>query len=165
MTREEAIEVLKNNGEYDRYYIGEVKDKSQEAIGMAIKALEILEEFEKAQIITGSRLNGRTYAYKCGFEDGKRKALEQEPCGDCITRKAVLDINESHHGQMPNHINHQIWQEIKDLPPVTPKPKTDVLDKIRAEIEALEDGISSYHNDRPWIFKDEVLAIIDKYTA
>ena len=40
MTREEAIEVLKNNGEYDRYYIGEVKDKSQEAIGMAIKALE-----------------------------------------------------------------------------------------------------------------------------
>lgn len=38
-----------------------------------------------------------------------------------------------------------------------------VLDKIRAEIEALEEGITSYHNDRPWIFKDEVLAIIDKY--
>lgn len=43
------------------------------------------------------------------------------------------------------------------------KSKTDTLDKIRAEIEALEDGISSYHNDRPWIYKDEVLAIIDKY--
>lgn len=40
-----------------------------------------------------------------------------------------------------------------------------VLDKIRAEIEAIEDGISSYHNDRPWIFKDEALAIIDKYKA
>lgn len=39
----------------------------------------------------------------------------------------------------------------------------DTLDKIRAEIEALEEGITSYHNDRPWIFKDEVLQIIDKY--
>ena len=39
----------------------------------------------------------------------------------------------------------------------------EVLDKIKAEIAALEDGISSYHNDRPWIYKDEVLAIIDKH--
>ena len=51
------------------------------------------------------------------------KALEQEPCEDAISRQAVLDINENHHGQMPNHINHQIWQEIKDLPSVTPQPK------------------------------------------
>ena len=41
----------------------------------------------------------------------------------------------------------------------------EVLDKIREEIVALEDGISSYHNDKPWIYKDEVLAIIDKYKA
>jgi hypothetical protein len=40
-----------------------------------------------------------------------------------------------------------------------------ILDKIRAEIENLEEGISSYHNDRPWIYKDEVLQIIDKYKA
>lgn len=39
----------------------------------------------------------------------------------------------------------------------------DVLDKIRAEIDDIEEGISSYHNDRPWVFKDEVLQIIDKY--
>lgn len=37
------------------------------------------------------------------------------------------------------------------------------LDKIRAEINDIEEGISSYHNDRPWLFKDEVLEIIDKY--
>ena len=37
------------------------------------------------------------------------------------------------------------------------------LDKIRAEIENLEEGITSYHNDRPWVYKDEVLQIIDKY--
>ena len=50
--------------------------------------------------------------------------LDQDPGEDAISRQAVLDINESHHGQMPNHINHQIWQEIKDLKPVNPQPKT-----------------------------------------
>lgn len=40
-----------------------------------------------------------------------------------------------------------------------------ILDKIRTEIEQIEEGITSYHNDRPWIFKDEVLRIIDKYKA
>ena len=39
----------------------------------------------------------------------------------------------------------------------------DVLEQIRAEINVIEEGISSYHNDRPWVFKDEVLQIIDKY--
>lgn len=50
----------------------------RETLNTIINALEIVAEFEKAQIITGGRLNGRTYAYKCGLEDGKRKALEQE---------------------------------------------------------------------------------------
>lgn len=70
MTKEQAIEVLH---ELD----GSLYETQQVALDMAIKALEIVEEFEKAQIITGGRLNGRTYAYKCGLEDGKRKALEQ----------------------------------------------------------------------------------------
>ena len=64
-------------------------------------------------------LNDETQA----FCETAIKALEQEPCEDAISRQAVLDINENHHGQMPNHINHQIWQEIKDLPSVTPQPK------------------------------------------
>lgn len=38
-----------------------------------------------------------------------------------------------------------------------------VLDKVRDEIENLEEGITSYFNDRPWIYKDEALQIIDKY--
>ena len=62
----------------------------KEALDMAIKALETLEEFEKAQIIMGGRLNGRTYAYKCGLKDGKRKALEQEPCDDAINRQPEI---------------------------------------------------------------------------
>ena len=58
------------------------------------------------------------------IESACNRILDQEPCEDAISREAVLDINENHHGQMPNHINHQIWQEIKDLPPVIPQPKT-----------------------------------------
>jgi hypothetical protein len=69
MTRDEAIAVL-NMVEAHGSLVIEAKD-------MAIKALELVEEFEKAQIITGGRLNGRTYAYKCGLEDGKRKALDK----------------------------------------------------------------------------------------
>lgn len=41
--------------------------------------------------------------------------------------------------------------------------RDELLEKIRAEIDAIEEGISSYHNDRPWVFKDEVLQIFDKY--
>ena len=41
----------------------------------------------------------------------------------------------------------------------------DALGKIRVEIVDMKEGISSYFNDRPWVFKDEVLQIIDKYTA
>ena len=43
--------------------------------------------------------------------------------------------------------------------------KEVVLDKIRAEIEALKEGMTRYHNERPWIFKDEALQVIDKYRA
>lgn len=57
-------------------------EEIQSAQDKIIKILEIVEEFERAQIITGGRLNGRTYAYKCGLEDGKRKTLEQQS-NDC----------------------------------------------------------------------------------
>lgn len=76
MTREEAIKniyalnaVCGQKEFYDKEF--------EEALSMAIEAIKTLEDFERAQIITGGRLNGRTYAYKCGLEDGRRKALEQ----------------------------------------------------------------------------------------
>ena len=43
---------------------------------------------------------------------------------DAISRQAAIRINELHHGQMPNHINHEIWEELKGLPSVTPKQRT-----------------------------------------
>jgi len=95
MTKEQAIEILKQR-ECCRECVvdnGDCND-CDKAFEMAIEALETVEEFEKAQIITGGRLNGRTYAYKCGLEDGKRKALEQQPSDDCVSRQAVLDKAE-----------------------------------------------------------------------
>ena len=42
-------------------------------------------------------------------------------------------------------------------------PYLKALEDIRAEIEALDEGITSYHNDNPWVYKSEVLEIIDKH--
>ena len=101
MTNEEAQTIIGNLPIYgdDCYSITEY----QEAKAMAIKALETLEEFERALIITGGRLNGRTYAYKCGLEDGKRKALDKEPCEDAISRldlrDAISNLNYWHANQ------------------------------------------------------------------
>lgn len=83
MTREEAIDWLARMKSNTVNHTLDMplwwNEPLAEALEMAIKALETVEEFEKAQIITGGRLNGKTYAYKCGLEDGRRKALEQEP--------------------------------------------------------------------------------------
>lgn len=75
------------------------------------------------------------------FIDGEDNV--EEPMSD--KDKLLLEVNKA------------ICNNLKAL------EQESILDKIRAEIEAIEDGISSYHNDRPWIFKDEALAIIDKY--
>lgn len=37
---------------------------------------------------------------------------------DLISRQAVIDINESYHGWMPDKVNYRIWKEIKELPAV-----------------------------------------------
>lgn len=55
------------------------------------------------------------------------------------------------------------WNEKKCGEIIEALEQDDVLDRIRSEIEVLEEGIWSYHNDRPWVFKDEVLQVIDKY--
>lgn len=98
MAREEAIEYfkfhrkifcedfLKRIPKNTISYQATLKEK--EFYDLAIKSLETMEEFERAQILVGGRLNGRTYAYKCGLEDGKRKALEQ-------TREEIEQITDT----------------------------------------------------------------------
>lgn len=44
-------------------------------------------------------------------------------------------------------------------------PLDDVLAEIREEIKALDEGITSYEHDDPWIYKREALEIIDKHIS
>ena len=116
-------------------------------IDKAIKALKTLEEFEKAQIITGGRLNGRTYAYKCGLEDGKCKALEQAlrwiPCSERLPKKGEYDgdvakyyLVQNEYGDMlvARYTHSEYWEQIYQLKPIAdeiiawcelPQPYTD----------------------------------------
>ena len=86
------------------------------------------------------------------------KALEQEPCEDCISREQAIRIAEQ--GQLFGYE----WQfkELCKLPSI--QPKTDVLDKIRAEIE-LNRNEWIKGKDAEWHTYDRCLFIIDKYKA
>ena len=49
--------------------------------------------------------------------------LEQEPCEDCISREAVLDYIEGSEAELGHSSeNELVCQDIKEFPPVTPKP-------------------------------------------
>ena len=97
MTKEQALVILKqpdrigchlikaNDEESNKY-----NQESIEALNMAIKALEIVEEFERTQIITDGRLNGRTYAYKCGLEDGIRRSIVPR-CPYCKQKIKIVE--------------------------------------------------------------------------
>lgn len=119
----------------------EHRENFKMSIDEGIKAIETVEEFEKAQIITGGRLNGRTFAYKCGLEDGKCKAREKQS-DDCVSREAVINIvNNTIAKYIPTFIGLyekiplELARAIKDVPPVTPtrnKPKEDITeDEVR----------------------------------
>lgn len=153
-------------------------------------------------------------AYKkivCHFEG-------QEPCGDCINRKAVMDCFKKWQPYMATRM-WEFEKELKELPSVNPQepkteqeireelnrlstyrvpnsntdlvsrkavervlnlvfrgcrdkePKTNILDKIRAEIEKVvwEDVVVSFDGTDeiriPRLDPDDVLQIIDKYKA
>jgi hypothetical protein len=114
MTRDEAIAVL-NMVEAHGSLVIEAKD-------MAIKALELVEEFEKAQIITGGRLNGRTYAYKCGLEDGKRKALDKVKQAREEITKQFVDLQDGSE-EWRSYVNETVLECV------------EILDKLIAESE------------------------------
>ena len=70
------------------------------------------------------------------------KVLERQPCEDCISRKLLSDnicegisCNECSFNEIDDESGCLLQKRLDELPSVQPKPKTDVLDKIRAEIE------------------------------
>ena len=124
-------------------------EKYREAIDKAIKALE--------------QEPKETWSIKDVATTFERHGLmtEQEPCEDCISRAEALEAIR----RLPNAgirwfvSAESVFDALLKLQPVTPKPKTDVLDKIRTEIIQMP-TISFNAND---IYKADVLAIIDKY--
>ena len=97
------------------------------------------------------------------------KALELEPCEDCISRQAV-DRLAMRYLREPTDKHVAFYEEFIELPPVPPKPKTDVLEKIRAEIEQyeadcrLQGGTDECKKCNSNVF-GSIYRIIDKYTA
>ena len=94
------------------------------------------------------------------------KALEQESCGDVISREAVLSLPRNRTYQLTGLCKNESIDVdlIEALPSVTPQePKTDVLDKIKTEIAEYKDD-KIIHDERNEMI-DIVLDIIDKYKA
>ena len=91
----------------------------------------------------------------------------QEPCDDCISRQAVIDAIEDdnrngNYSCFASNNDAECFKDvIRSLSSVTPKPKTDVLDKIRAEIQVLRNCSCSCSDG----IIDDVEDIIDKYKA
>ena len=96
----------------------------------------------------------------------KHDTEEQEPCDDCISRRAVLYLKQTFYDNAGYKTDYVDIEDIKELPPVYPK-NTDVLDKIRAEIEAISvygqvDKYTMYTRTGEQV-RQVALDIIDKY--
>lgn len=97
---------------------------------------------------------------ECGAKYGK--LLKQEPSGDLISRQAVIEIcNEEWDSDL-------LVERIEQLPSVNPQePKTDVLDKIRAEIMDFEEELFHRPNTdyTDYAAVRHCVEIIDKYKS
>ena len=92
------------------------------------------------------------------------KALEQQPCEDCISRQEALSYK--HIVYDDDGIGYSVVRAdvIAKLPSVTPKAEQKaVLGKIRAEIEQITDTMGVSYNQ--YVSKIDVLQIINKYKA
>ena len=157
-------------------------DKPTQALDIAIKSLEIWAQLketltemydnsddETLKDFRNFLINYMTVLEKEGVGntalDMAVKALEQEPCEDCVSREAVLEhicegkecYKEECKGRTLKRCPDLQW--VFDLPSVKPQePRTDVLDKIKAEIDSYCSD-NRDKNDGLYI----AMQIIDKY--
>ena len=109
MTREEAkIFLLQLNTDK------QLNKSEHEALRIAIKGLE--------QEPTDDATLKDIFCMGCEYK-------EQEPCEDCISRQAVIDVIErwlkcSDYNEAERHIMKAVQSVLYDSPPVTPQPKT-----------------------------------------
>ena len=109
------------------------------------------------------------------------KALEQEPCDDCISRQQAIDAIDALYlaGDSSTSFRadaegdtligkYQAITALDDLQPVTPQQKksdeSEVLDKIKAEIDEQYDRVHPYDISCAEGL-EMALGIIDKYKA
>lgn len=96
------------------------------------------------------------------------KALEKEPCEDAISRQAVINLTKGCNNALveprifDSHNSGTIFKHyITELPPVNPQSKTDVLDKVRAEIDKIYEREG--HSFDCLNALDDLKEFIDKY--
>lgn len=137
------------------------------AYDMAIKALEQepSREFEDYENCKECRKDW-TKCGTCSVMMQWLKDNKQEPCEDCISKKAVLDkINEICFSREQESVDFRVSKGsngqrdliinfIENLPSIQSMPK--VLDKIRAEVRSMSGDIETL---------SDVICIIDKYRA
>ena len=144
MTIEEAIEALTSKDVCNSGIM-------LEALEMAIKALE--QERSRSAEIT-------QYRHDCEklMEENERlkKALEQEPCEDAISRQAVIDIIKSLHNANPSYWNtcdvvdrECALDEITALPSVQPKSEWfPVSERLPEDLQRVLVTIERYNGDK-----------------
>lgn len=91
------------------------------------------------------------------------KALEQEPCEDCISKTQALSDYADWYGF--GYRDNTFYNHLKNMPSI--QPKTDVLDKIRAEIKGWQVDIhdNEYDADKHDFVFERIFEIIDEYKA
>lgn len=77
---------------------------------------EIIERFESDKVKASLDIAGGVFV-QTDLAHEIVKALRSQPCGDAISRQAVLDI-------VNNPLNIRLDKIIEKLPPVNPQPKT-----------------------------------------
>ena len=89
------------------------------------------------------------------------KALEQEPCDDCVSRQAVIEQIKANYLASEDIISlaNGLEDSVKTLPSVYPQ-NTDVLDEIRAEIKDIMSSliIQSIANGTPLAESDDCVS-------
>lgn len=131
-----------------------------------IKQLKKLKSFHNGSY--GEAINFAIESIKVDMAYDLEYEKAESYCDDCISRQVAIDAL----GECPMNWTdsdgeitaERDWKDtvemLKSLPSVIPQPKTEVLDKIRDEIDEL-DTLRFSSGER--IYKDEVLDIIDKY--
>lgn len=80
------------------------------------------------------------------------------------TVKLVIEISKSAYEEMSEYGTDRVDYDIQQMI-YNGKPLSEVLTEIREEIKALDEGITSYDYDDPWIYKREALEVIDKHIS